>query len=245
MKRTAKQAGLQDYRRRPVRRRKYVRKSRASVRMVKIEKKGMDTIIATGDIVSTTSTNGNAYVLNLVRAGTGSWNRIGRKIKPMSLRITGYVLYDYTEQTSTLNLEGTVLRMVIVYDKQPSGGTIPTFETIFGTTQQDGTEATTVYDPIKYDTMSRFRVLKDCRYNFNPQVEPRSTGTQDLVLMRYSVDEYIKLALPQTVYSGESTPMTIADINTGAIYLYARVIEQTNQMDVSMNLTVRLRYTDV
>ena len=106
-----------------------------------LAKKGLDTDISLSPAIDTTNTNASSFVLNLVQQGNGSWNRVGRKIIPKSLRIKGFVNILSTPTFATGVATPTFLRMVVVYDKQPSGGAIPTFDTIFGITAQDGTES--------------------------------------------------------------------------------------------------------
>jgi len=139
------------------------------------------------------------------------------------------------------------VRVTLVYDKQPSGGAIPTFDTIFGRTDQSGTESTAYDDPIKYDNMSRFQVLKDIFLTDTPQATPPVTGTTMQVSSRFHVDEYVNVGR-ETVFSGQSTPMTIADVSTGALYLIFRAslnTTTTSEVQVGAASMARLRYVDV
>ena len=52
---------------------------------------------------------------------------------------------------------GEWVRAVLVWDKQPNNGAIPTFDTIFGQTSQAGVESASVMDHLRYDNMFRFR----------------------------------------------------------------------------------------
>lgn len=211
------------------------------------EVKGMDTeLTAAGPVVNTTGTNANAVVLNLVRAGTGSWNRVGRKIYPKSLRLKGAFLCAYAAQTTTLNLQDMYIRMVVVWDKQPSGAAIPAWDTVFGVTNQAGGEVSTLLAPPRYDNMDRFRVLKDCMFNSDVQATPATGGSTNQVLVRLPFDEYIKMKGVETVFSGQSEPMTIADISTGALYVFFRASNATaNTASVSIEEAyARLRSTD-
>lgn len=209
------------------------------------EFKGMDTEmnLAAGAVLATTNTNGSSFVVNLIRTGNASYNRVGRKIKAKTLRIFGRVSCDHILVTTAEALLGNILRMVVVWDQQPSG-VLPAFDDIFGHTEQDGTESTDFLDPRKYDNMDRFRVLKDCRYDSNSSAIEGSAGTANIT-MQYNIDEYINLRVGETVYSGESTPMTIADISSGAIYVYFRSFLNTGTgSEWSTSLTARLRYQD-
>jgi len=206
------------------------------------EKKGMDTALTQASpIISTTNTNANAVVLNLVQAGTGSWNRVGRKVHLKSARLIGNSIFVYNQQATTADWEEAILRMVVVWDKQPSGGTIPTFDTIFGGTVQDGTESSSVLASVRYDNTERFRVLADCVWDLNATATGSTSNTQ-----RISFDKYVALKNLTTVYSGQSSPCTIADISTGGLYLIFRATTNTAITTIDVTpLYVRLRYMDV
>jgi len=211
------------------------------------EKKGMDTpLTIAGPILATTNTNGDTIVLNLVQQGAGSWNRIGRKINPQSIRLRGVVNWASAAAATTGNPDGNILRMVVVWDKQPSGAAIPAFDAVFGVTAQDGTESTTFLNAVKYDNMDRFSVLRDCVMEFIPRLIADG-GTQDITNTKHPFDEFISLKGREVVYSGQSNPMTIADISTGALYVYFRAAAataNTNALSLEASSFSRLRYTD-
>lgn len=211
------------------------------------EVKGMDTdLTIAGPVLATTGTNGDCFVLNLVPPGVGSWNRVGRKIYCKSLRLKGCLLYQYNAATTTSNLASSYCRMVVVWDKQPSGGAIPSFDTVFGVTNQAGTESTTILSPLKYDNMDRFKVLKDCVINFDVEATPPTGGSTNIISQRKTFDEYLKVK-GECVYSGQSATQTIADISTGALYVYFRAplaIASTSAVSVEAQSWARLRYTD-
>ena len=186
------------------------------------ELKGMDTVLTQASVVSTTNTNAHAVVLNLIQPGTGSWNRVGRKAHLRSLRLIGTALFINSVQAASLDQYMTPLRMVVVWDKQPSGAAIPTFDAIFGITDQNGSESSTVMAPLRYDNMDRFQVLKDSRLQVQlGGLSGNTTGTADNYYY-IPFDEYVPLGNRETVFSGQSNPMTIADISTGALYVYFR-----------------------
>lgn len=210
-----------------------------------LEKKGMDTPLS-GDIVATTNTNETCYPVNLVAPGNGSYNRVGRKISMKSVRLKGLIALSYYNADTTGEITGTVIRMVLVYDKQPSG-VLPNFDTVFGRTNQSGTESTQYLDPLKYDNMNRFQVLRDCCYTLNPVLANSNSGTTDVTNLFAEFDEYVKLGGRETVYSGQSSPCTIADISSGGLYVYFRALASIEgQIEpFTTNITyARLRYTD-
>lgn len=213
------------------------------------ELKGVDTVLTDASIIATTNTNGDCYVLNLCQAGTGSWNRIGKKIRMKSLRLYGVAALDYVPNGTTGNLLSNMLRMVVVYDKQPSGAAIPTFDAVFGHTEQDGAEGSIFVDPVRYDNSDRFRVIKDLRIPFNVPTHNAgaSMTTTNSTRIIVPFDEYVELRGLETIYSGQSTPMTITDVSTGGLYIYFRSLAASADSIVSVLPTsfARLRYSDL
>lgn len=223
------------------------RSGRAVVYRSSGETKGVDTSLATANVVSTVATNDDAFVLNLVQQGAGSWNRVGRKVRLSSVRLWGTCEYVYISPAAgTGTVESNTLRMVVVWDSQPSGASIPSFDDVFGTTSQTGTESTTFLDPLTYDNMGRFKVLRDSRICANPNFQHNTNGSVDDVNMTFIFDEYIKLNGRETIFSGQSNPMTIADVSTGALYVYFRAAKNSADSTFSVNADAkaRLRYTD-
>lgn len=217
-------------------------------RLRQVEKKGVDTDLTLAPIISTTNTNGSAFVLNLVQAGTGSWNRVGRKIQLQSVRLKGSVISAYAPSATTGDLYDQLVRMVVVWDKQPSGGAIPAYDTVFGRTLQDGSEICQFNDNLRFDNMDRFQVLRDVILDTAVGATPPIGGTTNLVRNLIPFDEFIKLNNREVVFSGQSSPMTIADISTGALYVYFRArYNTTGSIESAVNgeSVARLRYTDV
>lgn len=210
------------------------------------ELKGMDTALTLTPVLATTNTNGSIFVLNLIQPGTGSWNRVGKKAYMQSVRLRGSVLFSIAQTATTFDKFGVYCRMVVVWDKNPSSGAIPTFDTIFGKTDQSGTESTTQLDPIKYDNSDRFSILRDCVIEANPQVFITG-GTTNQEEQQIAFDEYIKLGARETVFSGQTNPMTIADVSSGALYCIFRSSLNTAVSSVTSingDSFSRLRYTD-
>jgi len=214
------------------------------------ELKGVDTEVGTvigGAVLSTTNTNGDAVVLNLIQTGNGSWNRVGKKALLQSLRLFGTINWEYYPLAPANAVQSNAVRMVVVWDKQPSSGAIPTYDTIFGTTDQSGTESTDYLDPVRYDNTGRFSVLKDCKIPFTPQAYGLP-GTASELTVTVMVDEFVKLKGRETIFSGQSVPMTIADISTGALYVFFRSKytggDGENQIQLGNDFKARLRYTD-
>ena len=84
--------------------------------------KGVDSILTEPALVSNMANATNVYPLNLIQAGTGSWNRVGRVLNMKSIRIRHNVRFSLS--ATVANSISRSFRYLIVYDKQPNG-TLP------------------------------------------------------------------------------------------------------------------------
>lgn len=208
------------------------------------EIKGLDTDLDVTPVLDTTNTNGSIFPVNLIAPGNGSFNRIGRKAILKSLRLRGVAYHTWLQAATTGNQLGNTLRGIVVWDKQPSG-VLPTFDTIFGRTVQDGTESTEIYDVLKYDNTNRFQVLRDFVIDMPVTIDNQAGGNTDSTSNVYKFDYYIDLANRTTIYSGQSSTQTIADISSGALYVIWRAEFNSASTFVTLAKTFgRLRYTD-
>lgn len=209
------------------------------------ELKCMDTTLSQTDIVASTSDTSSSNVLNIVEVGNASWNRIGKTIHMQSMRIKGMLSYSYAPQATTGSILGTVVRMVVVYDKQPSGSQ-PAFSTIFGQQTLDGTESTLIFSNLKPDNTGRFKVIRDKYYEFQPRLWNNEAGTVDSGEAVKWVDEYVDLKGIKAIYSGQSDPGVMADISSGGLYVYFRSQAYTDTTaEVQFkNASCRLRFKD-
>lgn len=209
------------------------------------EKKGIDTPLTVTPVISTTNTNGAMFCVNAVGPGTGYFNRVGRKIMNKSLRITGSVAFQLTPNGTTGLLNGNWLRMLVVWDKQSSGASIPAFSTIFGNTDNTGMETSTYSDSLKFDNMGRFRILRDCNITLDPQTAI-TTGSVNSITYIRKIDEFIPLNNRVTQYSADNNPASVTDISTGALYVIFRAAENSaiSTIIVLTDCMARLRFSD-
>lgn len=210
------------------------------------ELRGVDIPISLtiGNVLATTSTNGGVQLLNGIQQGSASFNRIGRKVLLKSLRMKIIWTLSQFANGTTGDYNGNLLRIVVVWDKQPSG-VQPTYDTIFGRTNDAGTESAQVFDSLRFDNTGRFKVLSDKVYECNPKAGLVANG--DFCNYRYFCDEYIKLKNLETVYSGSTNPASIADISTGGLYVYFRALQNDandDQFIIDPTSFARLRYYD-
>jgi len=209
-----------------------------------LEVKGVDTPLAIDAVLASVTTNGSMHTLNLIAPGTGSYNRVGRKVHLKSVRIKGIIRCDIKPDATSGDILSNLMRGLVVWDSQPSGA-IPTCNTIIGRTLQNGAEECEFMDPLRYDNTGRFKILREILLNADPKVYP-TAGTGKLTVLNFPIDEYINLDGLTTVYSGQNSTCTIADISSGALYFFARA--RANDTDdkfvITDNLMARLRYVD-
>lgn len=210
------------------------------------ELRGCDTslALAIGNVLNTTNTNGAIIPVNAIQQGTGSFNRLGRKITMKSLRLKASTFCRHSIQAGA-DLQGNLLRMTVVYDRQSSGGALPAFNEIFGQTDQTGVETGTIFDALRYDNTGRFSVLLDKVIESNPMAIVGTTAA-DYVDNYFFCDEYIKLPNLVTIYNSTANPATIATISTGALYVIFRAEGNGSSTQWVINSTsfARLRYYD-
>lgn len=214
------------------------------------ELKGVDTLLTqAGPIVSTTSTNDNIVCVNLVAPGTGSFNRVGRKIFMKNLRLRVCALYTYGQANTTSNITFPLMRCVVVYDRQ-TNGSIPTWVTMFATKNQAGSEDGNVIGPLSYDGTRRFVTLMDEIVEARPVVDPAGAfnSTNNKVLTQVHFERFIPLRGLEVLYSGDSATAVIGDISSGGLYVGFRAlggtVDDVSDWSVTSLSYARLRYTD-
>jgi len=215
----------------------------AAARSQQGELKGVDTRLQLSPIINTTNTNASSFVLNLISPGTGSFNRIGRIVKLESLRLRVLATYAYAAAATTGIILPSTLRCVVVWDKQPSGA-IPTYDSIFGHSLQNGTEATEYLDALKFDNTGRFKIIRDTVLPTNTRGQNTEGGTTDSVNVKFLIEDFISLKGKETIFSGQSSPCTIADISSGGLYIFFRVENNsaTALTGIESESFARLRY---
>jgi len=206
------------------------------------ELRGIDVLLALTPIINTTNTNGSSFMLNGTNQGSASWQRIGNKIAMQSLRIRGRLTTTFTPVTTTASTGAQVIRMVVVYDKTPSGS-LPAWDTIFGTITNEGGVASNVLASLLLTRTKRFRVLKDCVYAHSAAAGG-SGGTVNATQIDQYLDEFIPLKGLETQYTASNTTPVIGDISSGGLYVYFRASDNSGTATFSAvdDITARLRF---
>jgi len=197
------------------------------------------------DILAKTMINIDTSVViqavNMCQQGTGVSQRIGNKIAMKSLRIR-LKLNGIRTYTS---LSGS--RLLVIYDQEPNG-TYPAISSILSSVNEAGTIISpSTLSSLDVNRMERYTVLLD-EYRVLPTLDggvsvQTTTGPTDP--KTFQVDRYIKLKNLETIYSANSSPMVIANVQRGALYVISigDVAQGTNPY--SWYGEMRMRYHDI
>ena len=177
--------------------------------------------------------------LNLIRAGSSFFNRIGRKVEMKSLHLKGFI-----QPVRTIAAQDYV-RIMIVYDSQTNGA-LPSISDIIQDTDQAGTNNTTSTSSANLNNRDRFKILCDYRIVVPSQTvtagQVSTPGWVDPVSTFNDVERFIKLKGLHTVFKADSAPAVIGDIATGGLYLVTYGGNTSGAEGFNLYASLRLRY---
>lgn len=203
--------------------------------------------------------NGNSaaagfLLCNAIQEGSGFFNRIGRKINLKSLMVTADIEQSFA---NTSAVDPQFARMIVLYDAQPNG-VAPVLSDVLQDVTQSGAASINVYSSINLNNRDRFRILLDKKFKL-PGVGIAGApfggaGLQQALAYEMNngklcISKYLKLKGIETQYKSTSSPASIADISTGA--LWVMVVGQdpsaigSGLQGYTAFVTTRLRYYDV
>lgn len=165
----------------------------------------------------TPGTATNVILLNGVQTGAAFYNRVGSRIEMKNLHIRGYI----NNAATAIATQG---RMLIVYDRQPTGA-LPTIQNLLQTRDQTGATSNTHVSEINLDNRDRFMIVRDVSFYFPPVTNTAGVLTNGpsypaLEDSQFDVNIFIRLKGLVTHFSSSSNPTTIADIATGGLYAF-------------------------
>lgn len=201
------------------------------------EVKCIDILPATYGFTRPTS-GSPASLLNGVQTGAGYFNRVGSRIEMKNLHIRGDLYYALT----TLQ---DVVRMIVVYDRQPTGA-LPAITTLLQSRDQTGAVSNDGVSEINLDSRLRYSIIRDVEVFI-----PSATVTAGVVTNGpqhvndtkcFNINEFIPLKGLTTMYNSTANPVTIANIATGALYVY--FVSSVNDSTLGFRGGFRLRYKD-
>lgn len=174
-------------------------------------------------ILNLNTGTGSVQMLNLIQQGAGIAQRIGHKVSLQSLRIRMNIVAN-----GVFNAQPTNGRIMILYDHNPDGSYVAS-NSILGNSIQSNSITTGLYsDNLNPNYFERMVVLMD-KFISLPPYTNGSLSTSDTTgcteICSFHIDEFIKLKDLESIYGNTSNgaatanPMTIAYIQTGAIYI--------------------------
>lgn len=189
------------------------------------------------------NTTGSIYALNLVQVGSSMFNRVGRRIQliSMRMRIQIQVIIGITRSVPV-----DTGKIAVVYDKQTNGA-YPTLADVYQDTEQTGANTATSISGLNMNNRDRFITIMEKNIVLasgavNPTGTVVNSFPQDLTTLY--LDEYRKLSLT-THFRSDSNPAVIGDISNGGLYFitYANLAAGAEGYQVIWNC--RLKYIDL
>ena len=202
------------------------------------ELKSVDTVNGAATVTQAINTTGTLTAVNLIEAGSGFNNRVGRRVEMKSLHLTGLI-----QPTGTGQIATDIGRIMVIYDRQPNGA-LPAISNILRQYDQSSTSYTTALSGINPDQRERYLVLMDERVVLPAVNTSGFTGAVDGVNKTFNINRYIKMANLKTHYSADSAPAVIGDIATGAVYILTLGSIASPNEGWKFTASWRLRYTD-
>lgn len=201
----------------------------------------LKTVDVTG-LVKVLSTTATFTILNPVQEGTGFYNRIGRKITMKSLRLKAQI--GITGNESNLF---EYLRIMIVYDRQPTGSA-PAIADILQDVSQAGVASTDSKSSLNLNNSDRWLVLADIPIEA-PYADKDASNWLAQAVFDYkknevNIDRFINLRGLEAHFKSTSNPITEADITTGTLYLVTYGSTAAASAPYQLLASTRMRYFD-
>lgn len=200
-----------------------------------IEKKVSD--IGPGQFAA--NTTGQFSLLAAPIPGSDYTNRIGRKTLIKSVYIRGIVTCELADKTGGASMLGVspaqLARMIIFADMQPNGAA-PAVTDLLKTADPT--------DQLNLNNRDRFRIYCDKQFAINAYAYS-TTATQAVASLSnsFAIKKFKKLNL-ETIYNS-GTAGTIADIQSGALYMFWIGDRAAGADDVTPTLSIRVRFIDL
>lgn len=183
------------------------------------------------------NTTGTFTLLAAPVPGSDYTNRIGRKTLIKSVYIRGIVSCELADQDGpTVGASPCQLgRMIIFADMQPNAAA-PALTDLL-------TSATSI-SQLNLNNRDRFRIYCDKVFSLNAYAYNTTANSQLASLSNsYAVKKFKKLNL-ETIYNS-GTAGTIADIQSGALYLLTVGNRAAGTDDATATLSTRVRFIDL
>lgn len=180
-------------------------------------------------VLHNTSMTTGWVMLNGIQLGTANYQRIGKKVV-INQMVISFTLEGF--DTTPDFTDNQVVRVMVVYDSQPNK-TAPAYTDIIYGLDQGGSNVTGIETGINIVNSKRFRILRNKYYVLDYTNK-----------WLYNIKYVIKGNF-ETEYASTNSPVTIADVTHGAIYLMVCAYKPgTGDYGSIKNVRCRLRYID-
>lgn len=195
---------------------------------------------STGATLAFTSAAPKA-LLNGSVPGNAIQNRLGRRIRMKSLRIQG-MINQYQAGTTPID---DFIHIYVVYDSQPNGATFATADLI-QSCDAAGTTGTGTFSFINMSNSKRFKVIRHESMKIETTGAAANQPAQESTDFKkvQSIDWWIPLKDLDTQYN-TGTAGTIADIQTGSLYLMLFGASAAADSQYALTYNTRLRFVDL
>lgn len=172
-----------------------------------------------------------ASILNDTTTGVDYFNRVGRKVTGVSLRVRGHFLPPVG---SYINDH---LRWIIFYDKQPNNA-IATWADIVKSQSSVGS-SNLVVDGLNMDNRDRFKILREGMFSAPTwnNVTANALGPAYPTSEEMCIDKFISLKGLETMYSSAG----LATVQSGAIGIIGQA---NNGVGWRLNYSARYRFIE-
>lgn len=182
------------------------------------------------------NSSGDFKLLAVPVLGTDMNNRIGRKILLKSVYIRGHVSSQYATTAATGITLGQLYRMIIFIDLQPNGAAPATTDLLVTAAPQSH---------LNLNNRDRFKILCDKQWTVDPYFYSTTASASVASASRqiWPVKKYKKLNI-ETVFNATNGG-TIADIASGALYMFWIGSSGTGNADGIASVSTRVRFSDM
>lgn len=188
--------------------------------------------------VNLDNVTGSFILLNNMVEGADLFSRVGRKIWMTNIRIRAEIV----QNVNVAHAAQDYMRTILVYDSQPNAAVT----TVASLLKDCNTGASTsIFSEINLDNRERFTFLKDDWMMLpsmitNANADLSNTGWWDPVKSG-AIDWFVPLKNLTATYNGTNAG-TIADITSGALYLFVMSLNTDHSWQTNWHF--RLRYRD-
>lgn len=181
------------------------------------------------------NTTGSFTLLALPVTGADFNQRIGRKILLKSVYIRGRVAIEAAIGLTVNSTSPQQGRMIIFADLQPNGAAPAVTDLLVEATPSS---------QLNLNNRDRFKVYSDQLFAFDAYLNSTTLNEARCAWNRtvYNIKKYKKINL-ETIFNATNGG-TIADINSGALYMFWIGSVAAGTADINAILSTRVRYSD-